>query len=69
MVGLFSSPKKPSPILTTPIIPSKDPAIAEAASREVEALTKRKGMKSTILTGPEGLQTQPSVLSQKLGGD
>ncbi len=68
MSGLFSSPKMP-PVITPTVTPPTpdDSAVKEAAARETAALKKRKGAASTILTGPEGLTTTPTILKEKLG--
>ena len=46
---------------------SVDTATKEAALAEEEKMKRRKGYKSTILTGPEGLTTAPSTLKTTLG--
>lgn len=57
-----TQPKKPEPpLLGKPEDPMK------AAYAEMEAIRKRKGAASTILTGPEGVMGQPSTLKAQLG--
>ncbi len=59
---IATQPKKPEPpILGKPEDPMK------AAYAEMEAVRKRKGAASTILTGPEGVMGQPSTLKATLG--
>ena len=69
MASIFSKPKMPEPIMAPPPPPSTsdDRAAQEAAAREAERIRKRKGMASTIKTGPEGLTEAPTVLKEKLG--
>ena len=57
--GVVSAPA------TTPA--SIDTTAQDAATAEAARLKKKKGMLSTILTGSEGDQSAPSLLSQKLG--
>lgn len=69
MASVFSKPKMPEPIIVAaPPVSKDDTAIKEAAEREAERIRKRRGMKSTIMTGPQGLTTQPTVLKEELGG-
>lgn len=68
MAGIFSSSKMPEPIITTPPPSSEDPAIKEAAEREAERIRKKKGVASTIMTGPLGVTEPANVLREKLGG-
>ena len=68
MGSMFSKPKIPEPIMAPPPpSTSDDRAAQEAAAREAERIRKRKGMASTIKTGPEGLTEAPTVLKEKLG--
>jgi hypothetical protein len=68
MASIFSKPKMPEPIMAPPPpSTSDDRAAQEAAAREAERIRKRKGMASTIKTGPEGLTEAPTVLKEKLG--
>ena len=69
MGSMFSKPKIPEPIMAPPPppLPSADTAAQEAAAREAERIRKRKGMASTIKTGPEGLTEAATVLKEKLG--
>lgn len=82
MGGLFSSPSPSPPVIVSypsavaaepsaaavAAQASQDTAAKTAAAAEVESVKKRKGFKSTILTGPEGLSSPPGeLLKQKLG--
>ncbi len=64
MAGLFSKPKTPT---YTPPVTQDSSAVKEAAFREAERLRKRKGARSTIATGPGGLETTPTTLKPTLG--
>ena len=68
MGSIFRMPKIPEPIMPPPPPSADDVAAREAAAREAEGLRKRRrGMAGTIMTGPQGLTTEPTVLKQKLG--
>jgi hypothetical protein len=66
--SFFSSPSTQAPPPPVPTVDNSE-ALANAAKLEAERLRKRKGMKSTWLTGAEGAdmgeQTQKATL---LGG-
>ncbi len=72
MGSFFSSPSTPDVI--TVAAPSPNDAAAkaaadEAAKAEAEAARKRKGMRSTILTGASGdTSTAPTQKAELLGG-
>ena len=58
MLGLFSFGGSPS-VTPTPDPPKKeDPEVEEAKKKERELARRRKGRSSTILTGPQGLDSQ-----------
>lgn len=74
LFNLMFWPLTPFPGTKTPEIPAftpppsiEDPEIKEAAAREAERIRKKKGLRSTILTGSQGLLTPPPVLKEKLG--
>jgi len=66
--NLFRKPKSP-----TKVMPESEPVtddseeVKEAAAREADALRKRRGRASTILTGPGGVMTSPNVYKTILG--
>ncbi len=64
MGSLFSRSKMPA---ITPAVTDDSAAVKEAARLEAERMRKRRGIASTILTGPEGLTTEPSLLRTTLG--
>ncbi|MFH1640362.1 MAG: hypothetical protein ABIA66_00190 [Candidatus Omnitrophota bacterium] len=41
--------------------------VKEAARLEAERMKKRKGYRSTILTGPQGVEENPTLLKTTLG--
>lgn len=61
--GSYSTPT-PAPSVSAEDI---NEASKEAARKEAEAMRKRRGMQSTILTGPEGLTGEAPVLKTALG--
>ena len=65
MAALFSKPKAPyiPPVDTS----AEDAAAEEAAKAEADRLRKRKGMRSTILTGAQGVTSPASVHKTLLG--
>jgi hypothetical protein len=52
-----------------PVIPTEDPEVAEAVEKEKELARRRKGLRSTIVTGSMGVPTQPTQKKTLLGGD
>lgn len=64
MAALFSRPSKPT---VYPSITDDTAAVKEAARREAERLRKRKGLASTIMTGPQGVTEGANVLKSTLG--
>ena len=65
MAGLFSRPKVPAMIYQPP---SQDTAaVQDAARAEAERLRKRKGMRATILTGPQGITEPAPIFKTTLG--
>lgn len=61
------APKLPMPAAAKPIT-TDTTAVKEAARLESERMKKRRGLASTILTGPQGLTGQnPSLLKTVLG--
>jgi hypothetical protein len=70
MGSLFSSPSTPD-VVTVPVYDNTAAtAAAEAAAKaEAEAARKRKGRRSTILTGPQGdVSSAPTAKAELLGG-
>lgn len=65
MAGLFSRPK--FPVVETAPITSDTPAVAEAARAEADRLRKARGVRSTIVTGPSGVQGPVDTLKTTLG--
>ena len=65
MAGLFRSPRMPT-VATEPIT-EDDPKVKEAERVEAERLRKRRGMASTIMTGPQGVLGTPDLLRAELG--
>lgn len=60
--------KIPEPVIVSPpSMAETDTAAKEAATREAELIRKKKGAASTIMTGPSGVLTPPTVLKEKLG--
>jgi pantothenate kinase len=55
------SPHKPKTIMPT------DTTAEQAAYAEAEQMRKRRGAASTMLTGPGGVQGQPTTLKSQLG--
>ena len=55
MSGLFSTPKVPAPPAPPPPPPTIDEGRAAAESRD--QMLRRRGRRSTVLTGPEGVAT------------
>jgi len=66
MSGLFRKPAGPTIIHQAPVT-ENDPNVREAARLQRERMKKRRGFKSTILTGPEGITSDPDLLKQRLG--
>ncbi len=66
MAGLFRAPKMPQLIQQEPV-QIDDPDVKEAARLEAARIRKRKGVASTILTGPQGLEGTPDLLKATLG--
>lgn len=63
-MGFGSSPKLPPP---APVPEREDPAIAEAARRQRLAEKRRRGVRSTLLTGGLGDTADPNVRRPSLG--
>jgi len=65
------SAPKPPPLPPAPPPPPEqnDPAVLDARKREIDAASKARGRKSTLLTGGEGI-TEAGNLARKtlLGG-
>ncbi len=61
------SGKHEEPMLPPPVVPDTGEAAAQAAYAEAQALKKRRGAASTILTGPGGVPGTPSLGKQRLG--
>ena len=60
------TPKMPA----MPVQPAQEdpgPAVKAAAYSEADRLKKKKGLRSTILTGPAGITNPPTILKTKLG--
>ena len=63
-----TTPKMPAP----PVAPVQDQeetdtAVKEAAYSEAERLRKKKGLRSTQVTGPAGITNPPTTFKTKLG--
>lgn len=57
----MSSGSAPAPVVQE--TPKKtDPAVQEAIEKERELARKRRGRRSTILTGPQGVQEKGTLL-------
>lgn len=57
----FSSPK----LQSTPAVPAEDDAaVQEAIEKERELAQKRRGRRSTILTGSQGVEDKKTLLGQ-----
>ena len=72
-MGSIFSPKMPSlpPVQPLPPAPSAELSQAEKdkiAAEQAEIERKRKGRKSTILTGPLGLETEATIEKKTLLG-
>lgn len=65
MGSLFSKPSPPP--APAPIVTDDTESVKEAARAEAERMRKRRGMKSTILTGPGGVMDTASILKTTLG--
>jgi len=72
-MGSIFSPKMPAP--PPPPEPAPEPPSFEDENREAEAKAKqdmidrkRKGRRSTILTGPRGLEDEPETTKKTLLG-
>ena len=65
MGALFSRPK--APYIPPPATSAEDAAAAEAARAESDRLRKRRGMRSTILTGAQGVTGPAPVFKTTLG--
>jgi hypothetical protein len=70
MSGLFGGSSEPDyyPTPAAPPLANDDARLKEAAKLQAEALRKRKGRLSTILTGPEGVLEQAPVEKKTLLG-
>jgi len=74
MSALFKSPKMPAPPPIPPPLPAAPfkPVDAETSesAQEKERMKRRKGISSTILTGPQGLLPEQMPVSSPglLGG-
>jgi hypothetical protein len=70
-IGFFEKSDQPEPIAvqTPPPAPpgEEDAATKAAAEAEAAKLRRRKGAKSTIATGPGGIEEQAPVLKKALG--
>lgn len=65
----FMSPKAPALPPAAPPPPAlNDPAVEEARRRELEAASKAKGRRSTLLTGGEGVEAGNIGKKTLLGG-
>jgi negative regulator of sigma E activity len=64
---MTQQPKAPD-APTLPAAASQVDNTAQAAAQaQATAMSKRKGAASTLLTGPQGILTQPSTARQTLG--
>ena len=79
MSSIFSGPSEPDPIYVPPPPPVVDNSAAEllatqkaeaeaAAKTEADNLKKRKGVASTIKTGPAGILESANVARKELLG-
>jgi hypothetical protein len=74
MSSLFSRPTLPSPAPPPPAPPpppppiEEDPKVKQAADEERRRQRLRKGRRATILTGPQGLQTEAPLQKKTLLG-
>ena len=74
-MSFFSSKSAPipPPIVVPPVeelpppMPEPQPLVEEAGKKVKEDMKKKRGYSSTILTGPKGDESDPSVLKKKLG--
>ena len=69
MSFLFGSPKVPAPPPPPPPPPERDdPAIAEAKKKERASTLRRKGRRSLVLTGGQGVQVAAPLSQPQAGG-
>lgn len=65
-----TTPKMPAPV-SAPAEPpgpsAEEIAAKEAAAAEAERLRKKRGLKSTLITGPSGVTTPPTTFKTTLG--
>lgn len=68
-MGSFIKPDKPKIKVPSPPPPLPDTKVEEAARKEAEERRrKRAGVAGTILTSPQGVAEEPTILSKKLLG-
>lgn len=68
-MGSFIKPDKPKIKVPPPPPPLPDTKVEEAARKEAEERRrKRAGVAGTILTSPQGVAEEPTILSKKLLG-
>lgn len=75
MAALFSKPKAPpAPVYVAPPPeppapepPAPDPVVEEAAKKVVEETKKKRGLRATIATGPEGILESAPTLKKRMG--
>lgn len=68
-MSFFSAPKAPALPPPPPPPPEKnDPSVLDARRREIEAASKAKGRKATLLTGGEGVEEAGNVARKTLLG-
>jgi hypothetical protein len=64
--GILPSDPVPSATTNVPASPT-DASVQEAASKELDAIKKKRAASSTLLTSPAGIQENPPILKQTLG--
>lgn len=64
MSNLFHQEKAPR---MAPPPTEENPEVKEAAQREAEIIRRKKGYRSTIVTGPEGVTEQATTRKTILG--
>lgn len=68
MSFLFSPKSFTAPnLIASPVTPPAPPPVEDIVKEEKKKLRKGRERRGTLLTGPRGILTAPSVLKQKLG--